>query len=97
MDGSRWDGKIRLIGFVDVFVLFCYSGESRFEKGIIIYSNPSSVYDKFLKLISTEDDVSIRNILRDANVTAAELDLEVVNENEIKYAQEKGRGKQSLI
>lgn len=43
VDGSRWQGKIRLIGFVDVFFLICYSGESRFEKGIIIYSNPSSV------------------------------------------------------
>lgn len=38
INGSRWDGKIRLIGFVDVFFLVCYSGESRFEKGIIIYS-----------------------------------------------------------
>jgi hypothetical protein len=43
VDGLRWQGKIRLIGFVDVFFLICYSGESRFEKGIIIYSNPSSV------------------------------------------------------
>lgn len=38
IDGSRWNGKIRLIGYVDVFFLICYSGESRFEKGIIIYS-----------------------------------------------------------
>lgn len=41
VDGSRWQGKIRLVGFVDVFFLICYSGESRFEKGIIIYSNSS--------------------------------------------------------
>ncbi|KAL4728141.1 hypothetical protein ACLX1H_004876 [Fusarium chlamydosporum] len=75
VDGSRWDGKIRLIGFVDVFFLICYSGESRFEKGIIIY----------------KDDVFIRDILREANVTASELGLEVVNKNEIKAAQDKGR------
>ncbi|EHK19422.1 uncharacterized protein TRIVIDRAFT_156612 [Trichoderma virens Gv29-8] len=37
INGSRWNGKIRLIGYVDVFFLICYSGESRFEKGIIIY------------------------------------------------------------
>ena len=38
INGTRWDGKIRLVGFVDVFFLLCYSGQSRFEKGIIIYS-----------------------------------------------------------
>ncbi|KAM0211489.1 hypothetical protein ACHAQD_010282 [Fusarium lateritium] len=70
VDGSRWQGKIRLIGFVDVFFLICYSGESRFEK---------------------EDDVFIRNILREANVTAAELGLDIINESEIKAAQNKGR------
>ncbi|PTB63285.1 hypothetical protein BBK36DRAFT_1126223 [Trichoderma citrinoviride] len=37
IDGARWNGKIRLVGFVDVFFLICYSGESRFEQGIIIY------------------------------------------------------------
>ncbi|KAF5665088.1 hypothetical protein FHETE_6803 [Fusarium heterosporum] len=73
VDGSRWDGKIRLVGFVDVFFLVCYSGESRFEKGIIIY----------------KDDVFIRNILKDANMTAGDLGLEVVNEDEIKAAQDK--------
>jgi hypothetical protein len=44
VDGSRWDGKIRLIGFVDVFFLICYSGESRFEKGIVIYSEMPTLY-----------------------------------------------------
>lgn len=43
VDGARWDGKIRLIGFVDVFFLICYSGESRFEKGIIVYSKYNAV------------------------------------------------------
>jgi hypothetical protein len=34
----------------------------------------------------------MRNILREANVTPTELGLEVINENEIKAAQAKGRG-----
>ncbi|RFN51360.1 putative modin [Fusarium flagelliforme] len=38
-----------------------------------------------------KDDVFIRNIMRDANVTATELDLEIVNEGEIKAARDKGR------
>ncbi|CEF85832.1 unnamed protein product [Fusarium graminearum] len=75
VDGARWDGKIRLIGFVDVFFLICYSGESRFEKGIIVY----------------KDDVFIREILRQTNVTATELGLEVTNNDEIVAAREKGR------
>ncbi|KAH8165704.1 hypothetical protein CIB48_g2531 [Xylaria polymorpha] len=37
INGERWEGKIRLIGFVDVFFLLCYSAEARFEKGIIVY------------------------------------------------------------
>ncbi|CEI70890.1 hypothetical protein FVEN_g9730 [Fusarium venenatum] len=75
VDGSRWDGKIRLIGFIDVFFLICYSGDSRFEKGIIIY----------------KDDVFIREILQQADVTAAALGLEVVNKDEIIAAREKDR------
>lgn len=38
VDGKRWSGKVRLIGFVDVFFLISYSGESRFDHGLIIYS-----------------------------------------------------------
>ncbi|KAI1061355.1 hypothetical protein LB507_011221 [Fusarium sp. FIESC RH6] len=41
--------------------------------------------------LPAEDDVFIRNTLQDANVTAAELGLEVVNESEIKTAHDKGR------
>jgi len=42
IDGARWPGKIRLVGFVDVFFLLCYSGTSRFEKGLVIYSKPDA-------------------------------------------------------
>lgn len=38
VDGERWTGKIRLIGFVDVFFLICYSGTSRFDHGLMIFS-----------------------------------------------------------
>lgn len=40
INGEQWPGKIRLIGFVDVFFLFSYSANARFEKGIIVYSMP---------------------------------------------------------
>ncbi|RYP69024.1 hypothetical protein DL771_006350 [Monosporascus sp. 5C6A] len=43
IDDERWTGKIRLFGFVDIFFLICYSGEERFEKGIIIYKDNDSV------------------------------------------------------
>ncbi|PTB63090.1 hypothetical protein BBK36DRAFT_1127332 [Trichoderma citrinoviride] len=38
INNERWPGKIRLVGYIDVFFLMCYSGESRFEHGIIIYT-----------------------------------------------------------
>ncbi|RYO76043.1 hypothetical protein DL766_002578 [Monosporascus sp. MC13-8B] len=43
IDEERWTGKIRLVGFVDVFFLICYSGRERFEKGLIIYKDNDSV------------------------------------------------------
>jgi hypothetical protein len=38
INGQRWAGKVRLVGFVDSFYLICYSGQSRFEHGIVVYS-----------------------------------------------------------
>jgi hypothetical protein len=38
INGKSWTGKIRLIGYLDVFFLILYTGDSRFEEGIIIYS-----------------------------------------------------------
>lgn len=35
---QRWSGKIRLIGFIDIVFLICYTSTSRFEKGIVVYS-----------------------------------------------------------
>ncbi|KAF4989772.1 hypothetical protein FDECE_14596 [Fusarium decemcellulare] len=42
-------------------------------------------------ILVDEDDDIIRNTLREANLTAGELGLEVVNENEVKAAEAKGR------
>ena len=47
INGERWAGKVRLVGFVDSFFLICYSGESRFEHGIVVYSQSS---DSVLRL-----------------------------------------------
>ncbi|OCK93788.1 uncharacterized protein K441DRAFT_661164 [Cenococcum geophilum 1.58] len=66
INGERWGGKIRLIGFVDVFFLISYSAESRFEKGIVIY----------------KDEEAIRDILRDAKVKPSDINLDVVNTKE---------------
>ena len=38
INGERWAGKVRLVGFVDSFYLICYSGQTRFEHGIVVYS-----------------------------------------------------------
>ncbi|KAI0385627.1 hypothetical protein F5Y04DRAFT_292107 [Hypomontagnella monticulosa] len=68
INGERWAGKVRLVGFVDVFFLICYSAEARFEKGIIIY----------------KDDEVIRDTLDRANVSASDINLDVVNQKEMK-------------
>ncbi|KAI0832947.1 hypothetical protein F5Y06DRAFT_186106 [Hypoxylon sp. FL0890] len=68
INGERWAGKVRLIGFVDVFFLMCYSADARFEKGIIIY----------------KDDEIIRETLERAKVDASKIKLDVVNSKEIK-------------
>ncbi|KAK5662387.1 hypothetical protein OQA88_8297 [Cercophora sp. LCS_1] len=72
IDGERWSGKIRLIGFVDAFFLICYSGTSRFEHGIMIY----------------KDDDIIRTTLKNANVTPQSLSLKPTNETRIKDKNE---------
>jgi len=39
VNNESWSGRIRLIGFVDVFFLISYSGNSRFHDGIVIYKD----------------------------------------------------------
>ncbi|KAI0015490.1 hypothetical protein F4780DRAFT_71426 [Xylariomycetidae sp. FL0641] len=68
INGERWAGKIRLIGFVDVFFLMCYSAEARFEKGIVVYK---------------EDDM-IRETMNRAKVEASTIGLDAVNASEVK-------------
>ncbi|SPQ24510.1 88baee81-6056-493e-b937-5abcb325f600 [Thermothielavioides terrestris] len=63
INGKRWAGKVRLVGFVDSFYLICYSGVSRFEHGIVVY----------------KDDDAIRTTLQEAKIDAAAIGLEVVN------------------
>ncbi|KAJ5654188.1 hypothetical protein N7490_001191 [Penicillium lividum] len=43
INGSQWAGKIRLIGFIDVFFLISYSANARFEHGIIVYKDKLAV------------------------------------------------------
>ncbi|OJD32812.1 uncharacterized protein BKCO1_36000106 [Diplodia corticola] len=77
INGQRWFGKIRLIGFVDVFFLICYSTHDRFEHGIIIYK---------------EDDV-IRDTLIRAEVDPRwpQLELDYVNKKEVEKNPEAPR------
>jgi len=65
INGERWAGKVRLVGFVDAFYLICYSGQSRFEHGIVVH----------------KDDDAIRNMLDKAEVNASEIGLSVLNES----------------
>jgi hypothetical protein len=68
INGERWAGKVRLIGFVDSFFLICYSGQSRFEHGIVVY----------------KDDEAIRSTLHKAGVDAADIGLTVVNKGKVE-------------
>ncbi|KKP05308.1 hypothetical protein THAR02_02574 [Trichoderma harzianum] len=70
VDNQRWPGKIRLVGYIDVFFLMCYSGESRFEHGIIIY----------------KDDEIIRQLLKRAGLRPEDkpIQLECINDKEEK-------------
>ncbi|KAL7794444.1 hypothetical protein V8C37DRAFT_376685 [Trichoderma ceciliae] len=72
IDGERWAGKIRLVGFVDAFYLIRYSGESRFEHGLMIY----------------KDDDCIRNTLKAAKITPQDIELKVINTKNSTKIQE---------
>ncbi|KAJ5965350.1 hypothetical protein N7481_012064 [Penicillium waksmanii] len=39
INDEQWAGKIRFIGFIDVFFLIAYSANARFEHGIIVYKD----------------------------------------------------------
>ncbi|KAE9364931.1 hypothetical protein N431DRAFT_430542 [Stipitochalara longipes BDJ] len=43
VNGKRWTGRLRLIGFVDLFFLISYSGNSRFHDGIVIYKDDAHI------------------------------------------------------
>ncbi|KAK1243351.1 hypothetical protein MKX07_003979 [Trichoderma sp. CBMAI-0711] len=68
INNERWPGKIRLVGYIDVFFLMCYSGESRFEHGIIIY----------------KDDEAIRQLLKQAGLRPEDklIQLECINKED---------------
>jgi hypothetical protein len=64
INGRRWAGKIRLIGFVDVFFLISYSSTSRFENGIIIYKDEESIC-KILQAAGKEPrDIGLEPIIK---------------------------------
>jgi len=65
INGRRWPGKIRLIGFIDVFFIISYSSNSRFENGIVIY----------------KDEESIRRILEAAGKVPSDIGLEPAFKN----------------
>ncbi|KAK3292928.1 uncharacterized protein B0H64DRAFT_403111 [Chaetomium fimeti] len=67
INGERWAGKVRLVGFVDSFFLICYSGQSRFEHGIVVY----------------KDDDAIRSTLHNAGVEAVDIGLDAVNKSKM--------------
>ncbi|KAL2161808.1 hypothetical protein VTH06DRAFT_7592 [Thermothelomyces fergusii] len=68
INGERWAGKVRLVGFADAFYLICYTGESKFEHGIVMY----------------KDDEVIRKTLDDAKLDPARIKLDVVNKARVE-------------
>ncbi|KAK3997889.1 hypothetical protein QBC44DRAFT_314619 [Cladorrhinum sp. PSN332] len=78
INNERWEGKVRLIGFVDVFIVISYTGESRFEKGVLIY----------------KDDDAIRTTLKtlkDAGTTPESIGLKLLNPEDPEPADEAQR------
>ncbi|CZR57845.1 uncharacterized protein PAC_07734 [Phialocephala subalpina] len=63
VNDARWSGRIRLIGFVDVFFLISYSGNSRFHDGIVIYKDDAHI-DEILKGEAFEDSKSSKLLLK---------------------------------
>ncbi|KAF4627079.1 hypothetical protein G7Y89_g11079 [Cudoniella acicularis] len=56
---NRWSGKLRLVGFVDVFFLISYSENSRFHNGIVIYKDDQHI-ENILKLAGKEfEDINL--------------------------------------
>ncbi|KAI9642553.1 hypothetical protein NHQ30_009358 [Ciborinia camelliae] len=53
VNGDRWSGRLRLIGFVDIFFLISYSENSRFHDGIVIYKDDQHI-EKLLNLAGKE-------------------------------------------
>ncbi|ESZ94398.1 hypothetical protein SBOR_5191 [Sclerotinia borealis F-4128] len=53
VNGDRWSGRLRLIGFVDIFFLISYSENSRFHEGIVIYKDDQHI-EKLLNLAGKE-------------------------------------------
>lgn len=95
IDNQRWPGKIRLVGYIDVFFLMCYSGESRFEHGIIIYSEciqPLLERAPLIQVyvIQTEDDEIIRQLLKKAGLRPEDkpIQLECINDKEEKESRQ---------
>ncbi|KAG4443330.1 hypothetical protein IFR05_001199 [Cadophora sp. M221] len=76
VNGKPLTGRLRLIGFVDLFFLISYSGSSRFHDGIVIYSilrfilseSPSLIYE-------LEDDDHIEKILNLSGVEFENIHL----------------------
>ncbi|KAG2412342.1 hypothetical protein HFD88_009899 [Aspergillus terreus] len=58
IDGQQWPGKIRLIGFVDVFFVISYSANARFEKGIIVYKD-RVVFEELIAERDTHPDAQL--------------------------------------
>ncbi|GKZ17699.1 hypothetical protein AbraIFM66951_009625 [Aspergillus brasiliensis] len=97
INGEQWPGKIRLIGFVDVFFLFSYSANARFEKGIIVYKER---YD-LEKLIHQSDEAragagekTLREILE--NTSAGTINIPATPTNPMSEIPCYG-GKEGII
>ncbi|RYP00696.1 hypothetical protein DL764_006434 [Monosporascus ibericus] len=77
IDEERWTGKIRLVGFVDVFFLICYSGKERFEKGLIIYKDNDSVRSTLERAeLGTTEYVVNKEALKDESIQKSYFSFE---------------------
>jgi len=82
---DRWSGKIRLIGFVDIFFLISYSENSRFNNGIVVYKDNEHI-ESILKGAKMElKDTRIESKNNSLQPASSESTQSKTTEEKIKY------------
>ncbi|PMD31912.1 hypothetical protein L207DRAFT_187798 [Hyaloscypha variabilis F] len=80
VNGKRLTGRLRLIGFVDLFFLISYSGNSRFHDGYVIYKD-----DDHIETILSLPGVNFESIHLPLKASDATSTTGSTKEQKVKY------------